>query len=295
MIRYLAILVVVGLVCSIFTAERALAETEISARIVSIGGAVTEILYALDLADRIIAVDATSLHPADVAAKPNVGYMRQLAPEPILALEPSLVLAIEGSGPPAVLDQLREADLPVVLIPHDPSPAGVLDKIMGVATALGEQDRGRNLRDQLQAELNALAADLAGITARPRVLFLLSVGGGGAPLAAGRDTSAAAIIDLAGGLNAIDAFEGYKPLSPEAAVNAAPDVILVTDRSLELMGGPDGLLGLPEVALTPAGTDRRVIAMDGLLLLGFGPRTGDAIAQLAAHFHPGIAVGNATN
>lgn len=259
-------------------------------RVVSVGGAVTEIVYALGLSDHVIAVDSTSRYPDQVTSKPNVGYMRQLAAEPILALDPSLVLAVEDAGPPAVLDQLREAGLPVVLVPDDPSPRGVLDKVARVAAALDEQEKGRALRTRLETELNALAAAVTRLPVRPRVLFLLSVGGGGAPLAAGRKTSAAGIIELAGGVNAIDAFEGYKPLSPEAAVAAAPDVILVTNRSLGLLGGETGLLSIPEIALTPAGQSRRVVAMDGLLLLGFGPRTGVAIEQLAGRLHPGISL-----
>jgi len=261
-----------------------------SRRVVSVGGAVTEIIYALGLSDRVIAVDSTSRYPDEAASKPNVGYMRQLAAEPILALDPSLVLAVQDAGPPAVLGQLREAGLPVVLIPDDPSPRGVIDKIARVAAALNVQEKGRALMARLRAELDALGAAVASLQSRPRVLFLLSVGGGGAPLAAGRKTSAAGIIELAGGVNAVDAFEGYKPLSPEAAVAAAPDVILVTNRSLGLLGGEAGLLGIPEIALTPAGQSRRVVAMDGLLLLGFGPRTGSAIEQLAKQLHPGITL-----
>ncbi|RMF11444.1 MAG: hemin ABC transporter substrate-binding protein, partial [Alphaproteobacteria bacterium] len=174
-----------------------------SQRVVSIGGAVTEIIYALGLSYRVVAVDSTSRYPVEVTSKPNVGYMRQLAAEPILALEPSLVLAVQDSGPPAVLDQLREAGLPVVLIPDVPSPLGVLDKIARVAAALGEPEKGRVLEARLKAELDALTAAVARVPRRPRVLFLLSVGSGGAPLAAGRNTSAAGIIELAGGINAV--------------------------------------------------------------------------------------------
>ena len=263
-------------------------------RVVSVGGAVTEIIYALGLSDRIVAVDSTSSYPEEAASKPNVGYMRRLAAEPILSLEPSMVLAVEDAGPPAVLDQMREAGLPVALIPDDPSPAGVLDKIERVAAALGEEEKGRALAARLKGKLDALVTAVARFPMRPRVLFLLSIGRGGALLAAGRKTAAAAIIELAGGVNAVDAFEGYKPLSPEAAVAAAPDVILVTNRSLRLLGGRAGLLGIPEIALTPAGQGRRIIAMDGLLLLGFGPRTGIAIEQLAKRLHPGITLGATT-
>lgn len=258
--------------------------------VVSIGGSVTEIVHALGQADRVVAVDSTSLYPPSAAEKPDVGYMRQLAAEPILALQPALILAAEDAGPPAVLNQLREAGVPVVLVPDEPTPHGVLDKIGIVAAALGVPARGDALRAGLRAELDGLAAKIAKVSARPRVLFVLSIGLGRVPMAAGSDTSAAGIVELAGGVNAVDGFNGFKPLSPEAAVAAAPEVLLVTDRSLELLGGESGLLAIPEIAVTPAGQARRIVAMDGLLLLGFGPRTARAIRQLASHLHPGLSL-----
>ena len=255
-------------------------------RIVSVGGAVTEIVYALGMAHRVIAVDSTSRFPEKARSKPDVGYMRRLAAEPILAIGPTLLLAVADAGPPAVLDQLREAGLRVALIPDDPSPQGVLEKIRRVAAVLHRQEAGRALVGGLRAEFAALRRAVAAVPSRPRVLFLLSIGQGGAPLASGRNTAAAGIIELAGGTNAVDAFAGYRPLSSEAAVAAEPDVILVTNRSLALLGGLEGLLKMPEIALTPAGETRRVVAMDGLLLLGFGPRTARAVEGLARRLHP---------
>ena len=283
-------------------ADRAVAQTSIvdatgkrivvedSASVVSVGGSVTEIVYALGLANRVLAVDSTSLFPLEATQLPNVGYMRQLAAEPILAIAPSLVLAVEDAGPPAVLNQLREAGLQVVIVPDEPTPQGVTDKITLIAGAMGVSDKGQALSRQVEDDLQSLKHAVAAAGTRPKVLFLLSIGNGGAPLAAGQDTSAAGIIELAGGINAIDAFSGYKALSPEAMVEAAPDVLLVTSRSLALLGGSESLLQVPEVAETPAGRNGRIVAMDGLLLLGFGPRTPLAINRLAAKLHPEIAL-----
>ena len=262
-------------------------------RIVSIGGTVTEIAYALGAGDRIVAVDATSLYPKAATEKPNVGYMRQLAAEPILALEPSLVLAVEDAGPVVVLDQLREAGVAVVTVPDEPSYPGVIDKITRIAEALDATEEGQKLAAHLESEFKTLSAALDGTPDRPRVLFMLSIGQGGVPMAAGRDTSAEGIIHLAGGINAVDAFEGYKPLSPEAAVAAQPDVLLITTRSLGLLGGKAGLLDLPEVAVTPAGQASRILSLDGLLLLGFGPRTGEAVRWLAQQLHPNLELPSA--
>ncbi len=262
-------------------------------RIVSIGGAVTEVVFALGFADNVVAVDSTSQYPHAVAEKPDVGYMRRLSAEPILGLAPSVVLAVEDAGPETALNQLRESGVPVVLVPDDPSYDGVLRKIGLIAAALGIEEKGRAVTASLRADFKRLSDAVGGVGERPKVLFLLSIGQGGAPLAGGRKTSADGIIRLAGGINAVDAFEGFKPLSPEAAVLAAPDVLLVTRRTLDLLGGRAGLLGRPEISLTPAAQRGRVVAIDGLLLLGFGPRTGQAVRTLAAELHPDLVLPSA--
>ncbi len=97
------------------------------------------------------------------------------------------------------------------------------------------------------------------------------------------------MIELAGGRNAFGQVEGYKPLAPEAAIAAAPDVILCTDQGLAAAGGVDGLLRAPGLAATPAGRARRVRSLEALLLLGFGPRLPQAVAQLAEALHGGAA------
>lgn len=259
-------------------------------RIVSVGGSVTEIVFALGFGDRVVAADTTSVYPAATADLPKVGYMRQLAAEPILSLAPTLVLAEPNAGPPAVLDQLRAAGAALVPVPDAPTPDGVARKIVAIGDALGAPERARALADSVAGDLDRARALVAGLTGRPRVLFLLSVGSG-TPLATGRSTAADGMIALAGGVNAIDGYEGYKPLSPEAAVAAAPEIVLVTGRTLAALGGVDGIAGLPAIAATPAGRNRRIVAMDALLMLGFGPRTGAAVEQLAALFHPGALAG----
>ena len=261
--------------------------------VVSVGGAITEIVYALGAEDRVIAVDSTSRYPPQAEEHSNVGYMRQLSAEAILALEPGLILAEADAGPPGALDQLRAAGVPLVVVPDHPSPGGVLEKVAAVAQALGLESRGNELSARLEYEFEELRDRLGSVDHRPSVLFLLSIGRG-APLAGGRGTSADGIIALAGGRNAVAELDGYKPLSPEAAAGAAPEVVLVTERTLRLLGGAAALLERPEVAVTPAGRRERLVVMDGLLLLGFGPRTPEAIRQLAAALHPGLDLAHAT-
>ena len=252
--------------------------------VVSIGGAITEIAYALGAGDRLVARDSTSVWPEAALALPDVGYLRRLSAEPILAMRPGLILLEADAGPPAALDQLRAAGANVATIPDAPTPAGVVDKVAAVAAALGLEAEGRALAARLEREFAEVRARAAAVEDPPRVLFLLSVGQG-APMAAGRDTSADSIIALAGAANAVAGFEGYKPLSMEAAAGAAPDVLLVTERTLDRLGGRGALLARPEVAATRAGREGRLVVMDGLLLLGFGPRAPEAARLLADEIH----------
>ncbi len=254
-------------------------------KVVSIGGSITEIVFALGQQDRLVAVDSTSLYPQAAASLPDVGYMRALSAEPVLATGPDLILAAADAGPPQTLDQLRQSGVSVETVPDHASLPGVTEKIRVVARALGKAEAGEALIAEIERQTDELQAEIAGVASRPSVLFLLSAGRG-APLAAGEMTSAEAIIVLSGGRNAISGFEGYKPLSPESAVAAAPDVILTTSRTLESMGGESGLLALPALAATPAARAGRLIVLDGLLLLGFGPRTPEAMRALAQALHP---------
>lgn len=257
--------------------------------IVSVGGDVTEIVYALGAGDRVAAVDITSRYPREARSLPQIGYMRQLSAEPLLGLAPSLILAIADSGPPQVLDQLRAAGACLVLVPDDHSPDGVIRKVAAVAAAIDRRAEGEVLKARLESDFTMLRASVGALAQRPRVLFLFSVGEG-APMVGGRDTSADAIIQLAGGRNAIEDFSDFKPVSSEGMIAAAPDVLLVTELTLEKLGGIEGLTQRADVAQTPAGKAKRIVAMESLLLLGFGPRTPQAIRDLAVALHPGATV-----
>ena len=261
--------------------------------VVSVGGDVTEIVYALGAGDRVIAVDITSREPKVARDLPQVGYMRQLSAEPILSLSPKLILAVADSGPPPVLDQLKAAGACLILVPDDHSTEGVIKKVQSVAAALGREAEGATLKEKLKADFAALQSTVAGFKEQPSVLFLFSVGEG-APMVGGRATSADAIIQLSGGRNAIQDFTDFKPVSSEGVIASQPDVLLVTELTLDKLGGVEGLLARADVAQTPAGRNKRIVSMESLLLLGFGPRTPQAIRDLAVALHPDAAIPDLT-
>ncbi|WP_348671008.1 ABC transporter substrate-binding protein [uncultured Paracoccus sp.] len=250
-------------------------------RVLAIGGSVTEIVYALGQQDRLIARDTTSSFPAEAQALPDVGYMRALSPEGVLSVQPDLILAEEGAGPPETIAVLEQAGIPFETIPAGIDADGLVGKIEAVADALGVPDAAAGPVADMRADLAGLdrAAPEGG---RKKIMFILSLQGGRV-MASGTGTEADAIIRLAGAENAIRTFEGYKPLTDEAITAAAPDVILMMNRGEATAShdaADDDLLAMPAISTTPAAASRSVIRMDGLYLLGFGPRTGRAAMEL---------------
>ncbi len=249
-------------------------------RIVTLGASVTELVYALGAGEKVVGVDATSLYPAEAESVRTLGYYRQVASEGILSLRPTLVLALEGSGPPEALESVKRAGVEVRMVPQGHGREELRRKFEAVGEALGEKAAATALVRGVLQQLDELTPSRT----PPRVLFIYARGRGALSVS-GEDTSAATIIDWVGARNAVTGYDGYRPLTAEAVVAAKPDVLLVTSRGLESLGGIDGVLRAPGVALTPAGRARRIVAIDDLQLLGFGPRLGDAAERLHRALH----------
>jgi iron complex transport system substrate-binding protein len=255
-----------------------------SSRIVSVGGALTEIVFALGQQHRLIARDTTSVYPAEARDLPDVGYMRRLSPEGVLAVNPDLILTEPGSGPVEAIEILEEAGIEFVDVPGDYSAEGILARIRAVSAALGVDEAGAQLAEEVGADLAAAEAAAHAQESRPRVMFILSMPGGRVN-ASGTGTRADGIITMSGGENAFPGFTQYRILSDEAIITAAPEVILMMDRGDDHGAANDELWAHPAIALTPAGQNRAVIRMDGSLMLGFGPRTAEAVRALSAALH----------
>ncbi|SFI72436.1 heme/hemin ABC transporter substrate-binding protein [Bradyrhizobium sp. cf659] len=258
------------------------------ARTVSIGGAITEILYALGLESRLVGVDTTSLYPAAALHdKPNVGYMRQISAEGVLGLNPTLILAIQGSGPRETMDILETAKVPLVLVPETFSEDGLIEKIRLVGHAMGVDARAECLSAAVGADLAQLRALRAKVKKPVRVMFVMSLQNGRA-MVAGHKTAADEIIQLAGAANAVDDYDGYKIISDEAIVAARPEFVLSIERGRESLQA-DAVYAHPGFALTPVAANKSFITMDGLYLLGFGPRTAAAARDLSVKLYPALA------
>ena len=252
-------------------------------RLVTVGGGITEVVYALGAQDQLVGTDTTSLYPAAAQATPKVGYMRQLSAEGLLALRPDALIAGTDAGPPVVLDQLRSAGVRVELVNADHSWGEVGRKVAAVGRASGREAAARELQARLDARWQAVSARVqAARGTGPRVLFVLSHSG--SPMVSGEQTAADALIRFIGARNPLAGFKGYRPMTAEAMAQAAPDVILTTTQGLEAIGGEAKFWQRPELALTPAFRRRAsvgaLVHLDALELLGFGPRLPDVVERL---------------
>jgi iron complex transport system substrate-binding protein len=256
-----------------------------TSRLVAIGGSLLEIVYALGEEGKLVARDTTGVYPPEAMALPDVGYMRALSPEGVLAVNPSALLVVEGSGPPEALDVLAKGSIPYVTVPDSFSHEGVLTKVRTVGKALGVEDKAEVLAAELDAQMQAAEAATKDIPAaeRQKVLFVISVQDGKIR-AAGTGTAANGIITLAGAVNPLAEMHGYQTLSDEAILTANPDVVLFMNN-----GGDTEfeakLKANPALAATPAMTNGRIMQIDGGFLLGFGPRTPAAILELAGQLY----------
>lgn len=275
--------------CCIFGGLAPRVSAEDTPRVVSAGGAITETVYALGVEKCLVGADSSSVYPEAATKLPQVGYMRMLSAEGVLSLKPDVLLTTVEGGPPPVLEQLRGAGVEVLQLSSEHTAAATEERIRKIAAVLKAEAKADAVIESLRKDLKAAEEKVKTFSSRPRVLFIYARGGGTVNVS-GTKTAADAIIALAGGTNAVTGYEGYKPLTAEAAVAAAPDFILVTSRGLEGAGGIDNFLKQPGLELTPAGKNRRVIAMDDLYLLGFGPRLGQAALELCGLLHPDKAL-----
>lgn len=247
-------------------------------RLVAVGGAITEVVYALGAESLLVATDTTSLYPEAAQRTPKVGYLRQMSAEGLLSLRPDALVGSSEAGPQVVLDQVRAAGVQVELVPSSHDFAEVLRKIEVVGRITQRQAQGQQLAQQLQQQWQQVSAQVAQAARKPRALFILSHSG--SPMVAGKGTAAHALLELAGAANAVTQFDGYRPLTAEAMAALAPQVIINSTQGIEALGGVQAFWRRPELALTPAFAKKALATLEASHLLGFGPRMPQAVQAL---------------
>ena len=249
-------------------------------RIAIAGGSITEVLYFLGEEERIVAVDRTSNFPQAALDLPQIGYVRGLSTEGLLSLKPTLVLGEDDMGPPEVLAQLTQTGIDTVRVKEVHTAQGILNKVRCVANVLSLENAELVAAEaRLVSQLNALESVTVSKQSPTAILVLMFQEG--AAIAGGENTSADGILRMAGIKNALVDVEGWKPLSAESLVKANPDYLILTDRAVSAAGGLDKVYQTPGVRLTNAGKHQHLVQMDGMSMLGFGPRTLSAALRLS--------------
>lgn len=244
-------------------------------RIVSLNGAISEIVCALGHQDKLVGVDVTSTYPNDIKAKAkDLGHVRSVSVENIIALKPNMVLATETDLNPQLVSRLKQAKIDVRTFTHEFSIEGSKKLIQQVASALGEENYKK-----LLSKIDSDFGKVRSFETKPKVLFIYARGAG-TLMVAGKNTPMEKIITLAGGENAVNDFADFKPLTPESLLQANPDYILLFSSGLQSLGGIKGILEINGINKTKAGKAKKIIAMDGQLLSGFSPRVGEAAQEL---------------
>lgn len=244
-------------------------------KIVSLNGAVTEIVAALGHEKEIIATDVTSTYPESLkSTAKNLGHVRQISIEAIMAMQPTLILATEKDMSPELLEKIKKSGVEAHVLKQDFTVDGTKKLIADVAGIMKHEDY-KALEDKIDADLK----NVKPVAKAPKVLFIYARGAN-MLMVSGKNTPVDQVISLAGAQNAITEFEDFKPLTPEALIKGNPDVILMFDSGLGSVGGPQGVLKITGVDKTNAGKNKKIISMDGGLLSGFGPRVGEAAVKL---------------
>jgi iron complex transport system substrate-binding protein len=260
-------------------------------KIVTIGGTISEIVYALGNGEEIVATDRTSVYPEKLQLLASVGYRNSIKAEGVLSTGADLILAEEEHVSADVATQLKAAGLDYYQYKNEFSPESTKAIIRNIAAILGKEEKGKELIATLDEDLQQVSELLKAATNRPKVLFVYARGQGTLSVC-GRKSFAESMITLAGGQLATPEFEGFKPLTPEALISSNPDYILFFDSGLESLGGIEGVMALKGVTETKAGKNKNIIAMEGLYLSGFGPRVGKAVQDLSKLIHPELQASN---
>ncbi|MGR5558684.1 heme/hemin ABC transporter substrate-binding protein [Vibrio fortis] len=256
-------------------------------RIISAGSAVTELVLALGAEDQLVAIDVTSRFPQSDKL-PKIGYHRNLSAEGLIALQPTTLIGSDEMGPDTAISQLKSAGVDVEIVNTEASVEGLLKRIDQIAEITHTEENSIAVKESVNKKIAALEANQVPQNEAKKVLFLLLHEGRPANVA-GSETSPNAIIELAGGINpAAESLTSYKPLSMESMVEMQPDVILVSGRSYQKMGGADAILkSLPMLAATPAGMNKQIITVNGSALVGgLGLASLAEAKRLNAHIYP---------
>jgi len=282
-------LVLVGAGCSRFHNAPTTATDE---RYVVISPIYNEIIWALGAQDKVVGIDLSTTYPPDVKKVQTVGYHRALSAEGILSLHPTAIIHDNNIGPPQVVQQLQQLNLPMkTFSAKNDSFDGTKALIREMGAYFHKEARAEELCNTLDSQRAASLEKVKQYPDHPRVAVIhfgrasnvyLVVGKGGG----GDGGGVSQMIEMAGGEMAVENRGMQRMESPEIIAKANPDVILLTDYGYDRLGGStDQIKALPGVATSNAARNNHIYRIEENVLNYFGPRSGENIAKVAAIIH----------
>lgn len=259
-------------------------------RIVSLAPGNTQILFAVGAGDQVIGVTNYCRYPYNFSAwieaknMTSIGSYYGPAIEPIVALNPDLVVAARGSEDAA--SQLRSLGYNVILLDPD-SLENVFQNVILVGKVTGHEDQATTLVASLEQRVDNLVNSVAASTTRPKVYVELysdpytSIGNG---------TFINTLINLAGGQNIFEnSTTAYPRAQLEFIIAQNPDIIIFPDSmGLDLLGSFAGIKQREGfTGVTAIQNDSLYIVIADALNQP-GPRQVDALEALAKIIHPEI-------
>jgi iron complex transport system substrate-binding protein len=254
------------------------------ARMVSLAPSTTEILFALGLGERTVAVDDFSNYPPEAASLPKIGAFNTVNFEQIAALEPDLVLAA-GITAPEQIQKIEELDIPIIVVGQpESSVASVYDDITLVGRATGTADVAAALVEDLKARITALSEAVAG-REKPAVFWELDATDPAKPYTVGPGSFVDELITLAGGRNIFGEGDNpYPQVSAEQVAAADPQFIILADAQYGMT--PEQVAARPGWEGIAAVEDGKVFPIDADLVSRPGPRLADGLEAIVRILHP---------
>ena len=253
-------------------------------RIVSMAPNLTEILFALGLEDKIVAVTLHCNYPPAAAGKPKIGTFWQPNIEAVIAAKLTLVVTLGFEQQKNLAERLRRIGYNCLTINIE-KVSELFEAIDRIGTATGKQREANQLVSGIQKKLNGLTA-LVGTRDKVRVLWVVQR----EPLrVAGRDTFVNEMIELAGGENAIGpTVYKYPPIGAEQVIASGAEVIIEPSMT------PEDLVAQRDKAFqcwnrfenVPAVFNKRIYVINGDVVSRLGPRLYEGVESIARCLRP---------
>ena len=255
-----------------------------SKKIITLGSAATEIVFELGLADEVVARDYSSVFPEAAAKKPSLGQGHKIKTEEVLKYAPTHVVVCDSRGTyKGTVKKIKEAGIKVLELNIYKSLDETIEGVKQTASFFGKEAEGDKLLAKIDADVKK-AADYAKSKKESLKTIFVYARGVGTIFLAGENTSAEALLKLAGAQYAVKGFDGFKPINAEKIMESNPECILFFHSGLLSLGGKDQLNRVPGLKFTKAVKTGKIITIDDRAV-NFGPRIGEFALELAQKMH----------